>query len=497
MSNFTFVLVGRPNVGKSTLFNALAKKNLAIVADIAGVTVDYKEVDLTVPVTCTTGEVPRVIDKKVHLIDTGGILSEKRIGVLADAIKKQALLAVKKAHLVGFVVDGREGLTLEDQKIAQMLRKNGKRVLLLINKTDTKASQVNTVEWATLGFDSLEISAAHRSGISELYSLLADHYQQHELTNEDAHTLEQEDEGSPFLSIAVVGKANVGKSTLINALLKEPRLAVSEQAGTTRDAISTYVQYNNQLVRILDTAGLKRKNKATGTLEKLSTSDTIRSIIFAQVVALVIDATVGLTKQDLTLAQYIQEEGRAPLLIINKIDLVKDPKKLIASINEQLEYEFSSIKKFSIIGVSALKKKGLGQFFKAILSLYQKWATNIKTSLLNRWLALVITAQPPALYKGRYVKIKFITQSKTRPPTFNLWVNIQEGVTSQYLAYLRNRLCRDFNLWGVPIRFNLKTSANPFANSTKKSPARKPENKKLHSKRTRKTVNRNNKKKHK
>lgn len=457
MSLFTIALAGRPNVGKSTLFNALCGKSMAIVANYPGVTIDYKET--TIPWLGT----------QVRLIDTGGIVGGKTQAPLSSYIKEQALLGLEKAHVIALVVDGKEGLTAADKDIVLLLRKHNKPLILIVNKTDTKNAAQNKHEFSSLGLPTIQLSAAHRSGLAQLADLIEPLYSKYQKESKPQDS-EGPSEEAPFLSVAIVGKPNVGKSTLINQLLQEPRLAVSDIAGTTRDSISTYLTYKGHLIRLLDTAGLKRKSKTATKLETLATSDTIRSIIFAQVVVLVIDATEGITKQDLNLASYINKEGRALIVAINKIDLVKDPKKLIARFQDQLDYEFSDIKKVTMVGISALENINTRKIFTEALKVYSKWSTSIKTSLLNRWLGVVLAAKPPALFKGRYVKIKFMTQAKVRPPTFNLWVNIKEGLTKQYLNFLRNKIYTDFKLWGVPIRFAIKHSANPFAGRRKTSP---------------------------
>lgn len=458
MSLFTIVLAGKPNVGKSTLFNLLAKKRIAIVEDTPGVTVDYKE-------TTTT-----FFDIKLNIIDTGGLTSnskkdkEQEINkTLAKEINNQAIAAIAKANVVLLIVDGKEGLSELDKEVANNLRKLHKNIILVINKVDSKQSQLNIPEAKSLGFKHVaEISAAHKLGLHSLYNEIKPFYKAYSKEISNNNLLPQEQEEAPFVSIAIVGKPNVGKSTLINSLLQEKRLAVSDIPGTTKDSIAVYFNYNNKLIRVLDTAGLARKNKIKQKLDILAKNETIRSIIFAQVVILVIDANEGLTKQDLTLASYVIKEGRALIIAINKIDLIAKPENLKNEITTTLNNSFSEVKRISIIGISALKALNLKQIFKESLKIYDKWSITIKTSLLNKWLREIIISNPPPLHNGRAVKIKFISQEKTRPPTINLWVNLIDGVPKSYLSFLRNKIYYVFSLWGVPIRFNIKTTKNPY-----------------------------------
>lgn len=461
MSLFTITLAGRPNVGKSTLFNLLSKKKLAIVEDTPGVTIDYKENNI------------ELFNTQVKIVDTGGItttkINKKEPSVLNhnlnQEINEQALVAIKKSTVVLFVVDGKEGLTLEDKEIATVLRKIHDNIIIVINKVDNNKNSYNHIEFKTLGFNKIvEMSAIHKTGLQNLYKTVEHFFKIYKLT-----TVNEESANAnytpPFLSITIVGKPNTGKSTLINSLLKEKRLVVSDIAGTTKDSISVYFNYNNKLIRVIDTAGLVRKSKVKKGVDTLAKSETIRSIIFAQVVILIIDSIEGITKQDLTLASYVLKEGRALIIALNKIDLVSNPDKLKKEIIETLNTSFSDVKGISIISISALKKINLNKIFKESLLVYSKWSISIKTSLLNRWLRDSITNNPPALYNGRQVKIKFISQEKTRPPTFNLWVNLRSGIYKQYLTFLRNQIYKTFSLWGVPIKFNIKTSKNPYINT--------------------------------
>lgn len=456
MSLFTIALAGRPNVGKSTLFNLLSKKKMAIVQDTPGVTIDYKENNID------------LFNTTVKIIDTGGIttnkVNKKEPRVLNHSLNKeindQALIAINKANVVLFVVDGKEGLTLEDKEIANILRKTNNNIIIVINKVDNNNKNFNYIEFQTLGFNKItEISAIHKTGLLSLYKNIEFFFKSYKAPINS----EENNSTPPFLSITIVGKPNTGKSTLVNSLLKEKRLVVSDIPGTTKDSISVYFNYNNKLIRVVDTAGLVRKSKVKKGVDTLAKSETIRSIIFAQVVILTIDSVEGLTKQDLTLASYVLKEGRALIIALNKIDLIDNPEKLKKEITETLSTSFSDVKGISIINISGLKKINLGKIFKESLVVYSKWSISIKTSLLNRWLRDSITNNPPALYNGRQVKIKFISQDKTRPPTFNLWVNLKSGIYNQYLVFLRNQIYKTFSLWGVPIKFNIKVSKNPYA----------------------------------
>ncbi|MGV3278069.1 ribosome biogenesis GTPase Der [Rickettsiales bacterium LUAb2] len=453
---FTLIFIGKPNVGKSTLFNLIARKKLAIVEDIAGVTVDLKE--------ATT----KLFDINLKIIDSGGFAVDKYDrsdkSVINNKIWEKAEKALKTANVVALVIDAKTGISSVDLELAQNVRKLNPNIIIIVNKIDTNKNSDNSLLAAELGFkDIVNMSAAHSNGLDELYDTLLPYYEQYK---QDFEIIDNDssDSNNPDISIGVVGKPNVGKSTLINKLINEDRLVTSDIPGTTRDSISLYLNYKNKLLRIIDTAGLRKKSKIQDTLEVLSKNDTIRTIVFSQVVVLLISAENGLTKQDLALASYIINEGRALIIAINKIDLITNKKEFINEIKLTLKTSFSDIKGIEIIGISAINSTNIKQIFEKVVIVFDKWNTKIKTSYLNKWLAEETAKNPPPLNKGRTVKIKLMTQTKTRPPTFNLWVNTKDGLPASYVRFLQNRLYQTFNLYGIPLRLIVKKPNNPYNN---------------------------------
>lgn len=445
---FKLAVIGRPNVGKSTLFNFLIGKNIALTSPVPGLTRDRKEA------------IGSLFDLSFSLFDTGGYddLSED----MNYKIWEQSLKSIEEADCVLFVVDGHAGLSPVDEYLASILRKINKPVVLCVNKIDTKQSRSNLPVFYEMGFKSVvNISSAHGLGMEELYDAIKQHYIK---TDDVLSTLS----GKPELMISFVGKPNVGKSTLINNILNEERLIASEIAGTTRDAIYLDFLYNDKKVKIVDTAGLRRRSKVErGTVEKLINYDSIHAIDFSNVVVLVISAEDGLTKQDLTIAKYVVDQGRGLMVVVNKIDLVKDKKAFLKSISHSIEDAFFQIKKPYILSVSALKDNDLRVILDTAFELYGKWQIEIKTSLLNSWLKEVLLRNQPPTVKGRRVKIKYISSVKTRPPTINIWSNFDTNFPTSYLRFLQNELYEDFNLWGCTIRLNIYKSDNPYESKKK------------------------------
>lgn len=442
---FKVVLIGRPNVGKSTLFNFLVGKNIAIVNPTPGVTRDRKEHKAS------------LYDIEMSLIDTGGY--DDLNNNINEKIWQQAQVAIKDANCILFILDGKYGLSPVDKELALLLRRQQKPVIVCVNKSDTKEARSNTLAFYELGFENIvHISSAHGSGMNDLYYLLQPYYNFYQTTNEN------NTEETPQLSIAFIGKPNVGKSTLVNTLLQEERLITNNQAGTTRDSIYLDYFYNNTKIKLVDTAGLRRRSAVEEKLEKLANADTITAINFATVVVLIISAEEGLTKQDLTLAQHVVKEGRGLIIAVNKIDLIEKPKTFLNEIADQIEHTFYQIKKPYIIGFSALYNKNTNSILNAALELYQKWQFTINTSKLNRWLQKIVTINPPPSIKGRRLKIKFAHQSKIRPPTITIWSNYDQEFPESYLRYIQNELFKNFDLWGCTIRINIKKSTNPYEN---------------------------------
>lgn len=450
---FKVVIIGRPNVGKSTLFNFLSGRNLALTSAVAGLTRDRKE---------NTAE---LYDIKFNLVDTGGYdVQEKGINTL---IWQQSQEAIKQADVILFVLDGNAGLSPIDTYLANLLRIEAKPTILVVNKVDTRESKKHLSTFHELGFNDIcYVSAVHGLGMRDLYDILKKHYKAYQKIHSKLDT----NIAKPDLMLSFVGKPNVGKSTLINTLLQEDRLVASNIAGTTRDSIYLDLHYNNQFIKLVDTAGLRRRSKVHIGIEKLANSDSMKAINFSTVVALVISAEDGLTKQDLTLAQHIVKEGRGLIIVINKIDLIKNKKAFINEVTKTIEDNFFQIKEPYIIGISALKDKDINIILNTALELYTKWQFTISTAKLNVWLRdTIATKQPPSI-KGKRLKIKYATQTKERPPTISLWSNFAKEFPQSYLRYLQNEFYKTFNLWGCTLRFVVKKSDNPYAQTNKRKP---------------------------
>ncbi len=441
---FKIAVVGRPNVGKSTLFNFLSGKNIALTDPTPGLTRDRKE-------TITS-----LFDMNFLLVDTGGY--DDLDDIINKKIWEQALLAIEKSHVIIFMLDGKAGLSPIDSYLAEVLRKISKPVVLCVNKIDTREAKQNLSLFHELGFNNIcPISAAHNVGIGGLYEVLNIHYREYLKNN----PVEVENE-KPELSLAFVGKPNAGKSTIVNNLLNEERVITSNIAGTTRDSIYLDLFYDNKKIKLIDTAGLRRRSNVEEGVEKMANMDSIRTINFATVVALVISAEEGLTKQDLILAKHIVEEGRGLVIVVNKIDLIKNKKSFLNHISQTIEDNFFQIKHPYVLGISALKDFDITIIINTVLELYEKWQFKINTSALNRWLISVVEKNQPPTVKAKRLKIKFASQVKTRPSTINIWTNLKEEFPDSYLRYLQNEFYKSFDLWGSTIRFNLQKSDNPY-----------------------------------
>ena len=452
----TIALVGRPNVGKSTLFNRLVGKKTALVFDEPGVTRDRR---------FGTGNIG---DLSFQVIDTPGVISThapKSKEPLWLGLWEQTEQALKGATLLFLVLDGREGITPLDQEFANKIRKLGKPCRVIINKAEGKTAEPTIREAASLGFGpGIPVSAEHGEGLVMLYETL--------LPFEDKPVIVDpflDEEGTPVakshlkpLSIAVVGRPNAGKSTLINKIIGEERFLTGPLAGLTRDSQSVSFQYQGRAVELFDTAGLRKKARVTGMLEKLSTRESERAIQFAEAVCLVIDATTPLERQDLTLAHHVVEEGRILLLILNKIDLVPDLDAFLKEMRLRIAEELPQVVQLPMVHISALAGRNIDKIFEKLFDLYETWNQRISTGKLNTWLAAVQAHHPPPLAKGRRIKIRYMTQIKSRPPTFVLFVSQAKELAESYLRYLKNRLAKDFGLQGVPIRLSPRSGKNPF-----------------------------------
>ncbi|MGB6923295.1 MAG: ribosome biogenesis GTPase Der [Methyloceanibacter sp.] len=448
---FTIAIVGRPNVGKSTLFNRLAGKRLALVDDQPGLTRDRREADARI------GAVP------VRLIDTAGL--EAGSTGLTARMREQTQAAVKQADLVLFVVDARTGLVPADEIFADLVRASGKPVILAANKCEGRAAESGVYEAFSLGLgEPLPISAEHDRGIGELNDAIERALHSDAGAAPDADDSAEDDEGVDHpLRIAVVGRPNAGKSTLVNAILGEERMITGPEAGITRDAIAVELDWKGKRLRLFDTAGLRRKMRVEGKAEELSVGDALRAIRFAEVVVLLLDAENPFEKQDLQIADLIVQEGRALVIAVNKWDLALEPQARLAELKETCQRLLPQIKGVALVPVSALTGKGLPALMRAVLAANELWNRRITTHSLNRWLREVVDAHPPPAVAGRRIKLRYATQSNARPPTFVLFCSRPNAVPDSYVRYLVNSLRDMFDLGGVPIRLHLRKGANPYA----------------------------------
>jgi GTP-binding protein len=456
--SFTIAIIGRPNVGKSTLFNRLVGQKLALVDDEPGVTRDRRE-----------GEA-RLGDLRFTIIDTAG-LDEGARGSLTARMQEQTETAIDLADALMFVVDARTGLTPNDRAFADFARRANKPVLLLANKAEGKHGEIGAMESYALGLgDPIQISAEHGEGMGDLYDALrALMPEAEEEEPDDAEDLEA-DEGDTQrpIRVAIVGRPNAGKSTLINHLLGEERLLTSAEAGTTRDSISVEINWQGRDFRVFDTAGLRRRSRIEEKLEKLSVADALRAIRFAEVVVLMMDAQNRFEEQDLRIADLIEREGRAIVLAVNKWDLMERQPNQISALRTDADHWLPQVKGAPIVAVSGLMGEGIDRLMSAIEEAYAVWNKRVPTAALNRWFEQAVAANPPPAVSGRRLKLNYITQTKARPPSFVLFCSRADAIPQSYLRYLVNSLREVFDLPGTPIRIALREKANPFAHKRKR-----------------------------
>ena len=445
----TVAIVGRPNVGKSTLFNRLTQRKLALVDDTPGVTRDWRE-----------GEA-RLGDLRFRVLDTAG-LEEATRETLPARMSEQTERAIDGADAVLFLVDARAGVTPVDRHFAERLRRRGRPTVLVANKTESRAGAAGLLDAYALGLgEPIAISAEHGEGMAELYDALRPLI--------ESSAVPPVDEGADAaeapkpLQLAVVGRPNVGKSTLVNRLLGAERLLTGPEAGITRDAVAVEWHWRSKPVRLIDTAGLRRKAKIEEKLEKLSTADTLRAIRFAEVVVLVIDAEQMLERQDLGIARLVEEEGRALVLAVNKWDLAADKQKALGQLRDRLEVSLPQLQGLAAVTLSAKTGRGVERLMPAVFAAHEAWNRRIATPLLNRWLEAAQARHPPPLVSGRRLKLRYMTQANIRPPTFALFASKPGDLPESYRGYLVKRLREDFALPGVPIRMMLRKGKNPYA----------------------------------
>ena len=451
--SFTVAIVGRPNVGKSTLFNRLAGKRLALVDDRPGLTRDRREAEVTLE------------GRAITLVDTAGLESGDR--GLTARMREQTEAAIVQADLVLFLIDARVGVTAADEIFADLVRKHGKPVVLAANKSEGRAAEPGFYEAFSLGLgDPLQTSAEHGLGIGELWEAIARSYDSGNL--DDVQVADPEEDGTYKLRIAVVGRPNVGKSTLVNALLGEERMITGPEAGITRDAVASQIEWGGRPLRVFDTAGLRRKARvggkarAGGEAEQLSVGDTLKAIRFAEVVVLLLDAEQPFEKQDLQIAHLIAQEGRALVIAVNKWDLVRERQARLAELREMCQRLLPQVKGVALVTVSAKSGKGVDRLMDAVLTADEVWNKRLPTHALNDWLGAAVDAHPPPAVSGRRVKIRYMTQANARPPTFVAFCSQPKALPESYVRYLVNGLRESFDLPGVPIRLNLRKGANPY-----------------------------------
>lgn len=452
-------IIGRPNVGKSTLFNRLAGRKLALVDDRPGVTRDRREYEV------------RLGDLDIVLVDTAGLESASD-GSLQARMRAQTELAIQMADVSLFLIDARAGITATDRELAQMLRQSPKPVVLVANKTEGREGEQGAYEAYSLGLgDPIAISAEHGEGMSDLYTSLVPYADELDRSMEEDEELEWDDPLKP-LRVAIVGRPNSGKSTLVNKVLDEDRLLTGPEAGITRDTISVewtwHAEDRDWPVKLFDTAGLRKRAKVQDKLEKMSVQDTIRAVRFAEVVAVMMDATIPFEKQDLQIADLALREGRAVILVANKWDLIEDRSAKGLELREQASRLLPQAPGVPIVTLSAKTGRGLNKLMPAITKVYTDWNAKVKTSDLNTWLQSATQKHPPPAVHGRRIKIRYMAQVNTRPPTFMAHCQRADDLPESYKRYMINGIRDAFDIHAVPIRLMMRKGENPYEGKKKK-----------------------------
>lgn len=459
---FLLALVGRPNVGKSTLFNRLVGKKLALVDDQPGVTRDRREGDA------------KLADLSFTVIDTAG-LEEAAQGSLTARMREQTEAAIHQADAVLFLIDARAGITPDDSFFAEICRRSETPVIVAANKAEGKAASAGIIEAYALGFgEPVAISAEHGEGLGELYDALrplVDAVEEEEAaaraaTAQEAEAVgeagEDEDDPTRPIRIAILGRPNAGKSTLINAMLGEDRLLTGPEAGITRDSIGLDWEWRERKVKVFDTAGLRKRARIEDKVEKLAAADAIRALKFAEVVVILLDATIPFEKQDLTIIDLVEREGRGVVIGLNKWDLIETRGATLSTLKEEATRLLPQVKGCPIVPVSGLSGQGIDRLMEAVVSVHGVWNKRVATAKINRWLEGVKSNHPPPAVSGRRIKLRYMTQVKARPPQFALFGNQLDSLPESYRRYLVNSIRETFELPGVPIRLTIRTSENPF-----------------------------------
>jgi len=459
-------IIGRPNVGKSTLFNRLVGRRLALVDDTPGVTRDRRE-----------GE-GHVGDLSFTIVDTAG-LEEGDGATLAGRMRAQTETALEDCDAILFVIDARTGLTPTDRHFAQLVRRAGKPIILLANKAEGHAGREGAVEAYALGIgDPILFSAEHGEGLSDLYDALAAVLPASARLDPDEEeqaplVLGEEEDGSEVdptrpLRIAVLGRPNAGKSTLLNRILGEDRLLTGPEPGLTRDSISIEMTWRDRKLKLFDTAGLRRRARVVEKLEKLAVADALRAVRFAEVVVLLLDATIPFEKQDLTLADLVEREGRALVIGLNKWDLIDNKSLKAQELRAEADRLLPQLRGVRVIPVSGLTGAHVDKLLEAVIATHEIWNKRVSTGRLNRWLEPVIDATPPPAVSGRRIKIRYMTQLKARPPLFALFGNQLDELPESYKRFLINGLRETFEFQGVPMRLSTRSSKNPYAGKARR-----------------------------
>jgi len=446
---FKVAIVGRPNVGKSTLFNRLTRRRLALVDKTPGLTRDRREGHAEVD------------GHAIIVIDTAG-LEDAETGSVTERMREQTETAVRDADHVLFVIDARAGVTPADEMFAQLVRRAGTPVTLLANKCEGQSGKDGLLEAYSLGMgDPVGISAEHGLGISDIGDALHDAIEA--ATDDAANSSEDTDEDDErALKVAIVGRPNAGKSTLTNALLGEDRMITGPEAGITRDSIESEFEWKGRAIRLWDTAGLRRKARVQKVAEKLSVTDALRAVRFAEVVVLLIDAAAPLEKQDLTIAHMVAEEGRALVIAINKWDTVDDKGAYLNELRREVDRLLPQVRGVPFVTLSALSGQGLDRLMEAVLSISEVWNKRLTTGQLNRFLEDAVATHTPPAPSGRRLRLRYMTQPHARPPTFVVFCSRPDDLPTSYVRYLINGLRDTFDIPGVPIRLNLRKGKNPY-----------------------------------